>query len=141
MVGNRVRGLADRAPRKGARSARACLVLAISLTLAACTGAGAAGPGGGAAAPSTVPAATTAATAAPPAGCGTNKVSANIATMEELAAAFKAGGISNSQRWAQEVDEYRPYPEDPTWAKLHKELGKYNIDPVIFDAILSCLTI
>jgi hypothetical protein len=138
MVSTRIRGLADRAPRKGARSASACLVLAIALTVAACTGAGASGPGGGAVAASTAPTATT---KAAPAGCGTSKVSANIATMEELAAAFKAGGISNSQRWAQEVDEYRPYPEDPTWAKLHKELGKYNIDPVLFDAILSCLTI
>ncbi|MEO8229429.1 MAG: hypothetical protein ABI628_06670 [Chloroflexota bacterium] len=140
MVGTRVRGQAGRAPRKGARSAPTCLVLAIALTLSACTGAGAAGPGGGAVAASNAPTAA-AATAAPPAGCGTSKVSANIATMEELAAAFKGAGISNSSRWAQEVEEYRPYPEDPTWAKLHKELGKYNIDPVLFDAILSCLTI
>jgi hypothetical protein len=75
-----------------------------------------------------------------PAGCGSSKVSANLATIEELDAAFTGAGISNANRWATEVEEYRPYPEDPAWPKLSKELGKYNIDPVVFDAIVSCLT-
>jgi hypothetical protein len=57
-----------------------------------------------------------------------------------MAATFESAGIPNAERWAEEVEEYRPYPDDPTWAKLHKELGKYNIDPVTFDAIVSCLT-
>ena len=66
-------------------------------------------------------------------------VSANLASIEELAASFTAAGIPNAERWAEEVDEYRPYPDDPEWAKLRKELGKYNIDPEVLDAILSCI--
>jgi hypothetical protein len=73
-----------------------------------------------------------------PASCKA-KVSANIASVDELTAAFQSAGIPSADKWAAEVEEYRPYPEDPNWAKLTKELGKYNIAPSLLGAILSCL--
>jgi hypothetical protein len=83
--------------------------------------------------PANVPAATD-----PPAQAG-GKVNINDASTSELETAFKAAGVSNARRWAQEVDEYRPYPTDPDFAKLRQELGKYNIDPKVLDLILSTL--
>ena len=67
-------------------------------------------------------------------------LSANDATIAELAAAFEAAGISNAQRWAREVDEYRPYDADDTdYAKLRRELAKYNPAPGVVDAIIAQL--
>ena len=60
----------------------------------------------------------------------------NTASQAEIAAAFTAAGITNADRWAQEVVEYRPYEVDPTWARLRQELGKYNIDPVVLEQII-----
>jgi hypothetical protein len=131
MYGSPALARADRALRKGARSVPTRIILVAVLTLAGCTAEGAV------AARTGTPA--SAAPAAPLAGCST-KVSANVASIEKMTAAFDGAGIPNAELWAEEVDEYRPYPDDPTWAKLNKELGKYNIDPAILDAILSCLT-
>ncbi len=76
----------------------------------------------------------------PTTGAGSaDKVSANAATVEELAAALAAAGIPNADRWAAEIEEYRPYPEDPSWAKLRQELGKYKIDPAVLEKIISIL--
>jgi DNA uptake protein ComE-like DNA-binding protein len=86
----------------------------------------------------TVPVAHTDAVTFPPASAG-GKVNINEATTSELEAAFKAAGVSNARRWAQEVDEYRPYPTDPDFAKLRQELGKYNIDPSMLQKILDTL--
>lgn len=69
------------------------------------------------------------------------KLDANTATQDELAAAFAAAGISNADKWAREVAEYRPYPNDPTWAQLRQELGKYNIDPAVLEQIISLLQV
>ena len=63
----------------------------------------------------------------------------NTATQEEIAAAFIAAGISNAERWAQEVVEYRPYEVDPTWARLRAELGKYGIDPAVLEQIITVI--
>ena len=68
-------------------------------------------------------------------------MNANTATEAELAAAFAAAGISNADRWAREVTEYRPYPVDPTWAQLRQELGKYNIDPAVLEQIIAILVV
>jgi hypothetical protein len=68
-------------------------------------------------------------------------VNANTASVDELTAAFTAAGISNADRWAREVAEYRPYEADPSWARLRQELGKYNIDPAVLDQILAILTV
>ena len=67
------------------------------------------------------------------------KVSANDASIDELTAAFEAAGIANADRWAFEVDEYRPYPDDPTFAKLRDELSKYNPSPETLEAIIATL--
>ena len=70
------------------------------------------------------------------------KVNANTATIPQLQAAFEAAGIPNSARWAREVDEYRPYPtNDTTFAKLQKELAKYNPGQATLDKILSTLAL
>jgi len=66
------------------------------------------------------------------------KVDANEASIDELAAAFEAAGVPNAERWAHEVDEYRPYTDDG-WAHLRQELSKYNIDDATFDRIVSTL--
>ena len=84
------------------------------------------------------PAANTEAATFPPAQAG-GKVNINGASISELEVAFKAAGVSNPRRWAQETDEYRPYPTDPDFAKLRQELGKYNIDPAVLEKIISTL--
>ena len=86
----------------------------------------------------TVTAANTDAVTVPPASAG-GKVNINSADISELEATFKAAGVSNPRRWAQEVDEYRPYPTDPDFAKLRQELGKYNIDPAVLQKIIDSL--
>lgn len=68
----------------------------------------------------------------------TTKVNANDASVEELAAAFEAAGIPNAERWAHEVEEYRPYSDDG-WAHLRQELSKYNIDDATFEQIVATL--
>ena len=69
-------------------------------------------------------------------------VSANSATSEELTAAFTAAGIEPADRWAREVGEYRPYPnDDPTFAKLRQELSKYNPSPELVDKIVATLSL
>lgn len=66
------------------------------------------------------------------------KLSANDASIDELAAAFEAAGIGNARRWAREVDEYRPYDIDDTnYTKLRGELAKYNPAPGVVDAIIA----
>ena len=67
-------------------------------------------------------------------------LSANDASISELAAAFESAGISNGQRWAREVDEYRPYSVDDTgYTKLRGELAKYNPASGVVDAIVARL--
>jgi ABC-type glycerol-3-phosphate transport system substrate-binding protein len=68
------------------------------------------------------------------------KVSANNASAEELRAAFEAAGIPDAERWAEEVEEYRPYPaDDPNLTKLRQELEKYNPGPGVVDKIVATL--
>lgn len=69
----------------------------------------------------------------------TERVNANTASVEELQAAFEAAGISNADRWAREVAEYRPYPDDPDWSKLRGELSKYNIGSDVLERIITVL--
>jgi hypothetical protein len=55
------------------------------------------------------------------------QVDANTATEDELVAAYRSAEVPNPAKWAEETVEYRPYPEDdPTFAKLHKNLAKYG---------------
>jgi ABC-type glycerol-3-phosphate transport system substrate-binding protein len=70
------------------------------------------------------------------------KVSANTASENEIAAALSAAGVSNAERWAHEVVEYRPYPaDDPNLAKLRENLAKYNPGQETTDKIVSALTL
>jgi hypothetical protein len=124
--------VASRVPQLRTRLAAASLALAaISLVGCSVASAGGSTTQGGAGQPAPA--------AAAPAGCKDKKASANIASVEELTAAFQSAGIPSADKWAVEVEEYRPYPEDPNWAKLTKELAKYNIAPSLLTAILSCL--
>ena len=55
------------------------------------------------------------------------KVSANTASETDIASALSTAGVSNAERWAKEVVEYRPYPaDDPNMTKLRDNLAKYN---------------
>ena len=66
------------------------------------------------------------------------KVSANNASKADLQAAFEHAEISNAAKWAREVEEYRPYPEDdPNFNKLRGELAKYNPGSGIVDRIVA----
>lgn len=89
--------------------------------------------------------ATTAATTTSPTAAttaATTMVDINAASIDELQAAFEAVGVDNAARWAREVDEYRPYSTDDTeYAQLRQELGKYNIDPVQLELIISTLSL
>ena len=68
-------------------------------------------------------------------------MSANTASEEEIAAALDDAGVSNADRWAAEVVEYRPYPaDDPDLTKLRDNLAKYNPGEETTDKIVSALT-
>ena len=68
------------------------------------------------------------------------KLSANNSSVEDLGVAFEAAGISNAALWAHEVEEYRPYSVDDTdFAKLRRELAKYNPGPSVVDSIIDLL--
>jgi hypothetical protein len=119
-------------------SLRAGLALAAALTIAACSG------GGSSTAPTATtpaPAASTAPSASAPAASAAGKINANTASQDELTAVFETAGISNASKWAREVAEYRPYPDDPTWAQLRHELAKYNIDPTVLEQIIALLEV
>jgi hypothetical protein len=126
---------------------RLLLPLLLGLAVVACGGGGGSSP-----TPTTAPATTAAptslassplatASAAASTSSAGGTVDANNASVEELQAAFAAAGISNADRWAREVAEYRPYESDPTWARLRQELGKYNIDPAVLEQIIAILTV
>src|SRR5512134_2660735 len=69
------------------------------------------------------------------------KVSANTASENEIAAALASAGVPNAKRWAEEVVEYRPYPpNDPNLTKLRNGIAKYNPGPETTDKIVSVLT-
>ena len=121
-----------------------------ALVLSACGGSpatsggtAAAPPAQSASAPAASPAASGGAPAASPAtGSVTQKVNANTATVAEMQRAFEAAGISSAARWAREVEEYRPYPtDDPSFAKLRRELAKYNPGPGVVDQIVATLAL
>ena len=119
------------------------ILLGSTLVLAACggatTGSSAAATPATVSATSSSSAADGAAAASPVAS---QKVNANTASVAELQRAFEAAAISNAARWAREVEEYRPYPtDDPSFAKLRRELAKYNPGPGVVDQIVNTLTL
>lgn len=85
---------------------------------------------------------TTATTAGSSSTGSSRQVSANDATMAELVTALTDAGVPQADRWAREVDEYRPYPtDDPTFAKLRQELSKYNPSTEVVDQIVGALSL
>jgi DNA uptake protein ComE-like DNA-binding protein len=123
------------------RLARVCAVGVLALGLTAC--------GGSTSAPTTTGPATSPATSSPAASASApasapsaaEKVSANTASEDEIARALERAGVSNPERWAEEVVEYRPYPaDDPDLAKLRQNLAKYNPGQETTDKIISVLT-
>jgi hypothetical protein len=130
-----------------ARLAMICAAALLALGLAACGGSTTTPSSTAPAAP---PAPTSgAATGSPTNGSGTDsastsagtKVSANTASEDEIAAALTNAGVSNPERWAEEVVEYRPYPiDDPNLTKLRDNLAKYNPGQETTDKIVSALT-
>jgi len=119
-------------------SIRLALATAAAGLLVACaTSPDPAGPPAPAAPP---PVASPQVPAAPGTGAVT-KVSANTASEEQIAAALEAAGVTNADRWAEEVVEYRPYPaDDPNLGKLRQSLAKYNPGQETEDKIVSVLT-
>lgn len=121
------------------RTPVAAALSAAALTLAAC------GSGDDASSPAPASTATTAVTAADTtsttAAASAGTVSANTASTEELIAALEANGVASADRWAREIEEYRPYDaSDPELTHLQDELAKYNPDPATLAAILEVLT-
>ncbi|MFN8122213.1 MAG: hypothetical protein U0237_07255 [Thermoleophilia bacterium] len=117
--------------------AAAVLAAAAALTFAACGSDGASSPAPATTATTAVSTAADATTTAATAG----KVSANTASTEELVAALEANGVTNADRWAREIEEYRPYDtSDPQLTHLQDELAKYNPDPATVTAIIASLT-
>jgi hypothetical protein len=109
---------------------------------------GVAGCGGSTSTPSTGSAPSASATSSATTGSGTGptasasagKVSANTASEDEIAAALERAGVSNPERWAEEVVEYRPYPaDDPNLTELRENLAKYNPGQETTDKIVSAL--
>jgi DNA uptake protein ComE-like DNA-binding protein len=125
----------------------AAVLIASAVSTAAACGGGSKAATSSSSASASAAAATTTTTITTTTGGGTSssaattsgKVNANTASVGELQAAFEAVGISNAKRWAQEVDEYRPYANDPSFPKLREELSKYNISPDALAKIISVL--
>ena len=119
----------------------------LALVAAACSSTSSTSTGSSAAPSST--AAAPAGSAASSGGSGSSgstpagavaKVSANTATDDQIQKALEAAGVPNAARWTREVTEYRPYPtDDPSLAKLKKELQKYNPSADTLSKILAAL--
>lgn len=85
---------------------------------------------------------TASANASASASTSADVVDVNTASVDEIVAALEAAGVTNAERWADEVTEYRPYPtDDPQLGKLRQKLAKYNPGEDTLDRILSALTV
>ncbi|MBN6056808.1 hypothetical protein JYK22_33080, partial [Nonomuraea sp. RK-328] len=115
----------------------AAAALVAGLASAACSAAGTASEPASAA----TTAATGSATAGATGGVAAGKVSANTADESQIAAALKAAGVDNPERWAEEVVEYRPYAaDDADLTSLRQNLAKYNPGEDTVNKIVSALT-
>ncbi len=116
-----------------ARLVAPCIAGVLAVGLAACGGSTSTGTGSAPAAPATSSESTGSVSAG-------GKVSANTASEDEIAAALERAGVSNPERWAEEVVEYRPYPaDDPNLTQLRENLAKYNPGQETTDQIVSAL--
>ncbi|MEV4245309.1 hypothetical protein AB0J63_18110 [Streptosporangium canum] len=111
---------------KSGKTELALVALAACVSLAACGGSPAEQP--------PAPAATTSGSTQ------SGKVSANTASEAEIAAALRTAGVSNPERWAKEVVEYRPYAaDDSNLTSLRENLAKYNPGQDTVNKIVSAL--
>jgi len=122
------------------------IAAAFALTVAACGGSDSASSDTSAASSSPTTAATGSPDTSPavssPSTGDLATVDANNASADELIAALEANGVTNAEKWADEIEEYRPYAtDDPTFAKLRDELSKYNPDAATLEAIVGSLTL
>lgn len=77
----------------------------------------------------------------PPAPSGVKRVSANFATREELRAAFTNAGILNAARWAELIEEGRPFPtQDVNFVTLRATLREGGAPAEVVDQIAALLT-
>ena len=119
----------------------------LTATVACCAGLVLAGCGSSSSpATDSTPAANTVSSDTTPTGASTagavtaGKVSANTASGDELVAALEAAGVPSADRWAREIQEYRPYDSsDPTLASLRSELSKYNPSSEVLEKIIGVL--
>ncbi|MEV4187833.1 hypothetical protein AB0J28_41025 [Streptosporangium canum] len=111
---------------KSGKTELALVALATCVSLTAC--------GGSTAEQTPAPAATT------NGSTQSGKVSANTAGEAEIAAALRTAGVSNPERWAKEVVEYRPYAaDDSNLTSLRENLAKYNPGQDTVNKIVSAL--
>jgi hypothetical protein len=121
-----------------ARLSLICVVTVVVLAVAGCGGSTTTNGSGASASSTSTTSSAAAATATSQPGA---KVSANTASESDIASALSTAGVSNSERWAKEVVEYRPYPaDDPNMTKLRDNLAKYNPGQETVDKIVSALT-
>ena len=121
-----------------ARLSLICVVAVVVLAVAGCGGSTTTNGSGASASSSPTTSSAAAATATSQPGA---KVSANTASESDIASALSTAGVSNAERWAKEVVEYRPYPaDDPNMTKLRDNLAKYNPGQETVDKIVSALT-
>jgi hypothetical protein len=120
------------------RLALTCVTVVLTLAMAACGGSTT--PTGSA--PAAAPTGSTGSSGGTgSSGSSATRVSANTASEEEVAAALESAGVSNAQKWAHEVVEYRPYPaDDANLTALRDALAKYNPGQETTDKIVSALT-
>lgn len=104
-------------PRR--RIAAAVLATALAtVVLAGCEGGGRSGSDNPGAAVAT------------PTGAVPAKPSVNNGSEKDLAATLRDAGVSDAEKWAQTLVQYRPYPAgDAGAARIKEVLGQFQADP------------
>jgi hypothetical protein len=115
----------------------ASLSLALMAALTGCSSPGAGSPGSSSPAASSVPPAASPA----PTNTSVQTVDPNTATAGELTAALRSAGVDNPDKWAHEVEEYRPYTAGNLEPTLTEELGKYDISQDQLRRVLGALEV
>jgi hypothetical protein len=63
------------------------------------------------------------------------------ASAQDIAATFRANGISDPEHWAKVVTDHRPYPpDDPSLGKLRAVLVGEHADPATIQQISGLLS-
>ncbi|MBN9107409.1 MAG: hypothetical protein J0I34_01385 [Pseudonocardia sp.] len=67
---------------------------------------------------------------ATPTGAAPQKTSVNDASEKDLAATLRDAGVSDAEKWAQTLVQYRPYPAgDAGAARIKEVLDQFKADP------------